>query len=102
MPFDESDLDTILADAPNSVDVAVTLSGVALPSIRGIYSVKSEIVSPYEADMVVVLPSILVKASTAAGLTREHRLAISGITYKAYRDPQPDDAGFALIGLVKA
>ena len=100
MPFSATDLDAFL-DAFEARTFTVALNGVTVKPVRGVYRRRTEFVG--QAQQIVILPTALCKESDLEDVTRLHTLTdqMTGTEYKIYGDIQPQNSGFALVGLVK-
>lgn len=82
-----------------NVDVLITLSGVPVRNIRGIFDEFSEVVSPFEAEQVQIKPVLSVQDSDFTGITSANVLTIRDKDYRFDSKPRPDGHGMTLIYL---
>ena len=101
MRFSDTDLSGMLS-AFDASEVIVKLAGVTVKTIAGDYRSAAEVVSPYNAEEVAVMPVVICRASDLTDVTRSHTLTVDGETYKLFGNPSPYGSGFAQVALVKA
>jgi len=82
-----------------NVDVTITLGGVLVRNIRGIFDESSEVVSPYEASQISLKPAVTIQDSDFLGVTSANVLTIRDKNYQFDGKPRPDGNGFTLIYL---
>lgn len=99
--FDADDLDGLLS-GPGSASAAITLHGVPVRTVRGIFRQRTEARSPYLAEETAIVPALRCKSGEVADIGRSHVLTINGAYYRIFGDPEPHDSGTTLLYLVKA
>lgn len=82
-----------------NVDVRLTLNGVYVRNIRGIFDEFSEVVSPFEMSQMQIKPVLNVQDSDFNGITSEYTLTIRNKNYQFDGKPRPDGHGMTLIYL---
>lgn len=101
MQLSATDLDAMLT-AFGAQDYPVKLNGVQVDTLRGIYRRRTEFISPYAGEDLVIKPSLRCKTSELGAFDMNHRFVIGGIDYKFWREPMEKESGFSIVGLVKA
>ncbi len=76
--FTDTDLDNMIEAHPGVKTVTVKLSGANVKTTRCIYKRRTEFLSPHQAQVAVILPSLQCKESDLEGVTREHTFEVSG------------------------
>ncbi len=101
MSFDDliGKCNTVASRTFANVDVTISLDGLLVRNIRGIFDESSEVVSPFESSQVVIKPAVTVNDTDFIGITSENALTIRGKDYRFDGKPRPDGHGFTLIYL---
>ena len=82
-----------------NADIVISLSGVEVKTVRGIFDESNEVASPFESDRIQFKPAVSLSDSDMAGITSAHTLTISGKAYQFDGKPRPDGHGMTLIYL---
>ncbi len=99
MSFTSADLDTILA--ATGEDVTITLSGGTVKTIKGKFRKNFQTASPYQMEVGLLSPAVMVKTSDLAGVTSAHVFVIRGVEYKFNGKPEEEPSGFSRVHLAK-
>lgn len=92
-----SDISTALNECGELV--IISLFGVVIKTISGIFDLTSEAVSPFEASNRIGKPSVTLLDSDIENITSEYTLTIRNKDYCFDGKPMPDGHGMTLIYL---
>lgn len=80
---------------------SITLSGVVVATIPGIFDEFAEVVSPYDSERLVVKPVFTVEAESMASISSDNVLAINGVDYSFDGKPKREGGLVAIYLAVK-
>jgi len=65
-----------------NVTASITLAGVVVKTIPGIFDEAAEIVSPFDSERSIVKPVLVVESVDLFGITSDHVIEINNVEHK--------------------
>lgn len=82
-----------------NVTATITLNGIVVKTIPGIFDEAAEVVSSYESERLITKPAVTVASVDLEGIASAHVLQIRDVEYKFDGKPRPDGHGLTIIYL---
>lgn len=73
-----------------NVTASVTLAGVVVKTIPGIFDEAAEVVSPFDSERSIIKPVLVVESIDLFGVTNEHVIEINCVEYKFDGKPKAE------------
>lgn len=90
---------TVSMGAFSNVNVRLSLNGVYVRNIRGIFDEFSEVVSPFDTSKLQIQPVVSIQDQDYQGISSEYTLTIREKNYQLDGKPSPDGHGMTVIYL---